>query len=194
MTSRLHGPENAEFEIRKAYNVVIESAVPYFWANRAIPGVNANEALELYRRAFASYRDGNKLAAERWARASKHLARAFTAEAKIAYLEAHSSDLPFLASQEGDTPKEFDGTQGDTTEDLINSVADQVPVGFERMPRTMSRYLEQARQHLKVLIGDAYNHALLRAERIRAAYEYGRVLEIMVLAYEAEIPQTKRAA
>src|SRR4051794_31573357 len=92
-SDRMHGPENAEFEIRKAYYVVTEGAVAYFWQNRDIPGVNPAEASETYKHAYRCLRNGNRLAAERWARAAKHLSRAFDCEAKIAYLEVHATDL-----------------------------------------------------------------------------------------------------
>src|SRR4051812_32870760 len=91
-----HGPDNAEHEIRKAYNCVIETGTIHFWDRRAIPGVNPDEVVTLYKHAFFLYRKGNKLAAERWARTAKHLSRAFHHEAKTAYLEPRSSELPFL--------------------------------------------------------------------------------------------------
>jgi hypothetical protein len=191
-TLRSHGPENAEFEIRKAYNIVIDGAIPYFWQNRSIPGVDPGQALAMYKHAFNSHRKGNRLAAERWARAAKHLARAFWAEAKIAYLETHDTDLPFL---EGAPPEAYNlHEQSDTTADLLNSVSEHVPPGFERMPEQMSHYLARARKHLELLDSGATRHELERAERIKAAYEYGRVLEIMSLAYEAEAePRAKSA-
>lgn len=191
MPQRAHGPENAEFELRKAYNSVIEGAIPYLWENRVVQGVHPDEALVLYKHAYNAYRKGNKLAAERWARTAKHLSRALALEAKIAYLEAHDTDLPSLEST---SPAAFGVLEkSDTTADLLNSVAEHIPVGFERMPQAMSRYLNLARDHLRVLEREGYHHELLRAERIHVAHEYGRVLEIMALAYEAEAPQRKSA-
>jgi hypothetical protein len=187
----MHGPENAEFEIRKAYNVVVESEIPYFWQNRAIPGVNPDEVTQMYKRAFNAFRREDRLSAERWARASKHLARAFWCEAKIAYLEAHSTDLPFL---EGAPPEAYNlHEQSDTTADLLNSVAFHIPPGLALMPAQMTHYLSRARAHLSVLEDPAYQPELSRAERIKAAHEYGRVLEIMDLAYEAETAHKKSA-
>jgi hypothetical protein len=192
MTSRAHGPENAEFELRKAYNVVTEAAVPFFWENRSIPGVNPREPMNMYKHAYKEYRRGDKLAAERWARASKHLSRAFTCEAKIAYLEGHATDLPFL---EGAPPEAFNLHETrETTDDLLNSVADHIPPGLEKMPDAMAHYLARAREHLATLDRPDYTHELLRAERIKAAYEYGRVMEIMALAYEAEFAHRKHPA
>jgi hypothetical protein len=54
------------------------------------------------------------------------------------------------------------------------------------MPREMTHYLARAREHLGVLERADYRHELLRTERIKAAHEYGRVLECMALAFEAE--------
>jgi hypothetical protein len=189
--AQLHGPENAEHEIRKAYNCVIETGVSHFWDRKAIPGVNADEVVTLYKHAFQSYRRGKKLTAERWARAAKHLARAFWHEAKIAYLEPRSAELPFL---EGAQVEEYNlHERPDTTNDLLNSVADHIPPGFQVMPEEMNRYLSRGRKHLKTLEDPDYHHELLRAERIKAAHEYGRVLECMALAYEAETSEKKAA-
>jgi hypothetical protein len=187
-----HGPENAEFEIRKAYNVVVESSIPFLWENRPIVGVNPAEVTEMYKTAYQAYRQNDLLSAERWARASKHLARAYWCEAKIAYVEAHNTDLPFL---EGATAEVFNlHEKSDTTEDLLNSVAEHIPPGLDKMPAAMMHYLSRAREHLTFLEKPEYKHELLRAERIKAAHEYGRVLEIMDLAYEAENAHRKSAA
>jgi hypothetical protein len=192
--THVHGPENAEHEIRKAYNTVVDAALGFFWDRRAIPGVNPHEALTMYKHAFNRLREGNKLAAERWARCSKHLARAFHAEAKLAYLEPRASELPFL---DGATAEEFglsSDARSDMALDLLNSVAEHAPPGYERMPEDMVRYLARARKHLQTIDQLGYHHELLRAERIRAAHEYGRVLECMALAYEAEHQHSKHAA
>lgn len=180
----VHGPENAEHEIRKAYNSVIETGVSYFWDQKAIPGVNADEVVTLYKNAYRSYKKENLLAADRWARTAKHLARAFWHEAKIAFLEPRTADLPFLA---GGSAEDYElQAHSDTTEDLLNSVAEHIPPGLSEMPEEMKRYLSRGYKHLKILEDEEYKHELLRAERIKAAHEYGRVLECMALAYEAE--------
>ena len=188
---RFHGPENAEYELRKAYNCVIESGVTYLRDRKPIAGVNSDEVVAVYRRAFNSYRKGDRLAAERWARTAKHLARALWHEAKIAYLEPRSSELPFLG---GATADEYNlHEHSDTTADLLNSVEDHVPAGMNEMPEEMQHYLARGRKHLGVLEQPNYDHELLRTEHIKAAHEYGRVLECMALAYEAE-NATKKAA
>jgi hypothetical protein len=180
----IHGPENAEHELRKAYNTVIETGVTHFWDRKVIPGVNAHEVVTLYKHAYQCYRKDDRLAAERWARTAKHLARAFWHEAKIAYLEPRDSELPYLEGAPADDVNLHE--HSDTTADLLNSVADHIPPGLKEMPDEMRRYLSRAKRHLEVLENADYRHELLRAERIKAAHEYGRVLECMALAYEAE--------
>lgn len=180
----VHGPDNAEHELKKAYNAVMDAAVIHFWDRKGFPGVNPHEVITLYRHAFRAHRSGDRLAAERWARSAKHLARAFVSEAKIAYLEPRASELPYL---KGASPSEYDlHEREDTTTDLLNSVAEHIPPGMDQMPPEMTHYLSRARRHLQVLEQPDYTHELLRAERIKAAHEYGRVLECMALAYEAQ--------
>lgn len=190
--THVHGPENAEHELRKAYNSVVESAATYFWDRKAIVGVNPHEVITLYKHAFQAHRNGSRLAAERWARSAKHLSRAFWSEAKIAYLEPRATELPFL---EGATPEEYNlHERSDTTADLLNSLADHVPPGMDQMPEEMTRYLSRARRHLHIIEEPGYHQELLRVERIKSAHEYGRVLECMALAYEAEYLHRNRAA
>jgi hypothetical protein len=183
---RIHGPENADVELRKAYNCVIETGVTHFWDRRSNPGVNAHEVVTTYKHAFKCHREGNLLAAERWARVAKHLARAIWHESKISYIEPRIAELPFI---EGATEAEYNlHERPDTTSDLLDSVADHVPPGMQVMPDEMRRYLVRGRKHLQYLAQPDYHNELLRAERIKAAHEYGRVLECMALAYEAEAP------
>ncbi|HLE00224.1 MAG TPA: hypothetical protein VJB59_08195 [Bdellovibrionota bacterium] len=184
-----HGPENAEHEIRKAFNTTIEAAVTYFWDRRPVPGVNPEKVIDLYKRSFQAYRKDDRLSAERWARTAKHLARAFWHEAKIAYLEPRANDLPYLR---GASAEEYHlSERSDTTADLLNSVADHVPPGLSAMPENMQKYLARGREHIAALGAEASNqHELVRAEHIKAAHEYGRVLECLSLAYEAEAAKT----
>jgi hypothetical protein len=187
-------PENAEHDLRRAYNRVVDAAALHFWDRRSVPGVNAHEAITLYKQALNLYRQGRRLSAERWARAARHLSAAFLAEGKIAFLEPHMADLPCL---KGATAEEFDlGEHSDTTTDLLNSIESHAVPGFKEMPEEMKRYLVRARKHLDALASERpeAQHELLRAERIKAAYEYGRVLECLSLAYETEHVPKKPAA
>lgn len=187
-----HGPENAEHEIRKAYNSVIEAEVAYSWDKKAISGVNFQELTHIYKHAFNHHRQGNRLAAERWARTAKHLSRAFRSEAKIAFLEPRSTELPFL---EGATDEEYElRERPDTTADLLDSVAGHIPPGLDAMPEDMKKYLSRGRRHLELAKAPEYKHELLQAELIKAAHEYGRVLECMALAFEAEKSHKSAAA
>jgi len=189
---RPHGPENAEYELRKAYNCIVEAGVTHLWNRRPIPDVDPEEVLALYNRAFDAYRKGERLAAERWSRTAKHLARAFWHEAKIAYLEPHEAEIPYLA---GGTAEEYNlHEHSDTTADLLDSLSMDVPSGHGQIPAPMLQYLTRARKHLKKLEEKGYKHELLRAERIKAAHEYGRTVECMALAYEADATGKKTSA
>jgi hypothetical protein len=184
---KVHVPENADHELRKAYNSVIDVGMQYFWNQKTIPGVTPDEAFQIYRHAFHCHEKGLKLAAERWARVAKHLSRALFHEAKIAYLQPRLHDLPYL---KGASAEDFElRSHSDTTADLLDSLAQDLPPGFEEMPEDMKRYVGRGRKHLEFLdphIQGAETHELLRAERIKAAHEYGRVVECLALAYESE--------
>lgn len=192
----LHGPENAEHEIRKAYNCVIDSGM--ILAGSRLPtsipasGARHEQVVLYYKHAYRCYRNGNKLAAERWARTAKHLARAFFHEAKIAYLEPRAVQLPFL---EGAHEEDYHVQESpDTTADLLDSLAEHIPADAEEVPREMMRYLQRGRKHLAVLNQPDYRHELLRVERVKAAHEYGRAIECMSLAYEVDKAQPAAAA
>ena len=185
-----HGPANAEHELKKAYDSVIDVGVTHFWDRHAVPGVYPFEAVTLYKLAFDAYRNQNRLAAERWARSVKHLSRAFWHEAKIAYLQPRTAELPFLK----DAYEEYSLREGfDNTTDLLNGVANHIPPGLSEMPEEMKRFLSRGRKHLDALHDPQTQHELLRTEHIKAAHEYGRVLECMALAYEAEAQSSKAA-
>jgi hypothetical protein len=189
-----HGPENAEHELRKAYDSVLECLIAFSPPRSLIAGVDPDELIGMYRHAFRRHRDGNRLAAERWARAAKHLARAFWHEAKIRFIEPRTTELPFL---EGATPDEYgllNGERADTVADLLDSFSEDVPPGLDRIPPRMVHYRARGQDHLARLADPEYRHELLRTERIHCAYEYGRVLECMSLAFGAETQTHPRAA
>lgn len=190
MAPTLDRPENAEHELKIAYNCTIDAGVIHFWDRKLIPGVNPYEVVTLYKRAFDAYRNQQRLPAERWARAAKHLARAFWHEAKTAYLEPRAQELPFLekATEEYDLYRHSVSAQ-----DLLDSISKAPPPGMTAMPEEMTRYLNRARKHLATLEDPTYVHELLRTERSKAAYEYGRTLECLALAYEAENSSNKVA-
>jgi hypothetical protein len=179
-----HNSDNADHELRIAYNSTIETGLIHFWNRHSIPGVYPDEVITLYKHAFQLHRDNHILAAERWARSAKHLSRAMWHEAKIAYLESKAGELPFLPHS---TAEEVGlNVHSDTTADLLDSLEEHVPPGLDVMPEDMKRYLARARNHLRILNSANYKHELLRSERIQAAYEYGRVIECLALAYEAD--------
>ena len=185
-----HGPENAEHELKKAYNSVIEASLVHFWDRKAIQGVNPYEVITLYRHAYDAYRRDDRLASERWARSAKHLSRAFWHEAKIAFLEPRVTELPFLENAEA----EYSSTETyELTTDLLESVSHHAPPGFSEMPEDMRRYILRGKKHLTVTQEADYKNELLTVERIKAAHEYARVVECLGLAYEAESKKSKAA-
>lgn len=178
------GPHSAEYELRKAYHCVIEMKVLFVGYRHPIKKININQISSPYLLAYQRYMEGNLLAAERWARASKHLARAFWHETIIDYLEPRTDELPYL---EGAKKDEY-GQSGhsDTTSDLLDAVISELPPGLNEMPPDMVFYSSRGKKLLENLKLPQYQHELLRAEALKSAYEYARVLECMKLAYEAE--------
>jgi hypothetical protein len=188
----VHGPQNAEHELRKAYNTLIEVELVYTWDHQTPHNVNHQEVVDIYKKAFDRHRDGERLAAERWARTAKHLSRALWSEAKIAFLQNRLNLFPYL---DGATAEEYNlHERMDTTADLLESVAGHIPPGMQQMPEDMHHYLSKGKLHLQELNKPDLKHELLRAEHIKAAHEYGRVLECMALAHEAEAQGKKAKA
>jgi hypothetical protein len=186
-----HGPENAEHEIKKAYNCAIETAVAWSFDRKPVEGLNPGRVEEMYRTSFDALRDGDKLIAERWARTAKHLSRAFWHEAKIAYLEPRATELPFLEKADAEyNLHEY----SDTTADLLASVSEDLPPGYTEMPEEMALYISRGKKMLGKLESINPRQELLRAEYIKAAHEYGRVVECLALALEAELLKKKKAA
>lgn len=185
-----HGPDHAEHELRKAYNCIIEAGVTYASQKERVPEVQPQEALQAYENAFQLYQDGKRLAAERWARAAKHLARAFWHEAKIAYLEPQLEKIPYLTGAQDEEYHLHERV--DATTDLLASLQALIPQGLRTQPPLIQRYLGRAQFHLHQI--PRSKHELLRAERIKAAYEYSRVVECMNLGYEAQTSTQKGAA
>lgn len=181
----VHGPENAEHELKKAYLCVVELG--------ASNNLHLDEIKQHYKHAYNLFRKDDRLAAERWARTVKHLARAFWHESKLAYLEPKVTDLPFLthAQEEYAPPYTLE-----TTRDLLESVAHHGPPGTneDNFPESMKRYLQLGMDHLSRLSADESRNELLRAERLKAAHEYGRALECLSLALEAERTHQKKSA
>jgi hypothetical protein len=192
-THSMHGPDNAEHELRKAYNCIIESGVNYTFTPLQTLEFSPQEAIQTYEQAFQFYRQGKRLTAERWARAAKHLARAFWHEAKIAYLEPRLEDLPYLKGAQDDEYHLHERL--DSTAELLASIQTHPPLGHTSFPKAMAQYISRAQHHLSQIQNAGINpHELLRAERIKAAYEYSRVIECMNLGYEALETTEKSAA
>jgi len=182
-------PDNAEVELKRAYNSCIETGVTYAWRQNPLPDVPSDEVFRLYRHAMELFEQGSppaRLTAERWARVVKHLALACWHEAKIDYLSHHGDELSCLPHAR--TEFHLHAETRETARSLLDSAAQRLrktgapPAGIDTAPTL----LERGRAHLKHLEGAAGENELLHAEHIKAAHEYGRVLEYYLLARESE--------
>ena len=180
-------PDNAEIELKRAYNSCIETGVTHEWVRHSIPGVPSGQVFALYQRAMDYYRQGTpqaRLVAERWARVVKHLALACWHEAKIDYLGPHSEDLPCLPHAR--TEFHLHAETRETAQALLDSAAQKMRKnrgGNRDEPKSL---LTRGRHHLEHLAATPTENELLHAEHIKAAHEYGRVLEYYLLALEAQ--------
>jgi len=194
-----HDPASSTHELRKAYQSLVEAATcggkiqsqllqPH--SAEATGPIQFQEIEESYRRAFRHHQENDDLAAERWARTVKHMARAFWHECKIAYLGSTPAQFPYLR---GASAAELDLREhSDTTEDLLDCLSGEVTSGLNEFPPDMHRFLERGREHLRNVHESPGSHELLRSERIKAAYEYGRVVECLALAFEAEVKRSQK--
>jgi hypothetical protein len=188
-------PDNAEVELKRAYNSCIETGVTHEWERRPIPGVDASEVFVLYQKAIDYYQRGTpqaRLASERWARVVKHLALAYWHEAKIDYLEPHSEDLPCLPHAR--TEFHLHAETRETAQALLDSAAQKIRKQRVKNKSEPLRLLERGRAHLEHLASTPVENELLHAEHIKAAHEYGRILEYYLLALEAELHMSEPAA
>jgi hypothetical protein len=193
-------PDNAAQELKQAYNAVIEAGVTHLANPDLQAPVTARGVAELYQRAMSDYRlntPASRLSAERWARTAKHLSGALWHEAKIAYLQDRTSELPYLT----DALPEYHLHH--ETEDGARSLLSCCESGFVpglidglSGPLDLQRCLERGRTHLQALSDSSQpRHELLRAERVKAATQYGRALECALLALESsQTSDQKKAA
>ncbi|MBU6374438.1 MAG: hypothetical protein KGQ59_00425 [Bdellovibrionales bacterium] len=182
---------STEMELQRAYNGAIDVGVTHFWNRSPIPGVHADEIFTLYKRAWSAYQRGtpqDRLLAERWARAVKHLAIALCHEAKMHYLEPRSKVLP--------EPSVTSQAQEAATRAAHESALALLDAASERIQKssltpgvdldTLNRLLNRGRTHLEQSPPLTAPFGLLRQQRIQAAHEYGRALEYLLLAVECE--------
>jgi hypothetical protein len=178
--------EDQEHELRKAYNLIVEIGTTFHWNRKLSDPADPMDVHVLYRHAFRAHRRGERLASERWARAAKHLARALWCEAKLAYLNQQGEDIPHLAGGDPEDYRLHEGERVDTTLDLLNSL-EHIPPGLDEMPKNMRDYLTRGHSHLAgARTPGRTNSELELAEHIKAAHEYGRTVECLALAYEAD--------
>jgi hypothetical protein len=181
-------PENAALELKRAYNSVTEMCAVE--SNR--PGSpnqqSADSAIALYRRAMDNYRmhsPSGHLAAERWARAAKHLSEAIWHETKISYLRDRTAELPYLADAMSEYHLNHE-TEASASS-LLEAYGERSHQRPQQSPADPLALLQRGQAHLAALKDPAEpRHELLTAERIKAANQYGRALECVFLAMEAE--------
>lgn len=187
-------PDNAEIELKRAYNSCIETGVTHEWPRHAIPDVPSDAVFSLYQKAMDYFRKGTpsaRLVAERWARVVKHLALACWHEAKIDYLASRADELPCLPHARAEF--HLHAETRETAQALLDSAAQKMKTG-RKAPDEPARLLRRGRMHLDHLASTPVENELLHAEHIKAAHEYGRVLEYYLLALEAEDQLTAPAA
>lgn len=197
-------PDNAATELKRAYNAVVEAGVTHLWDHALSTPVSAQRVTELYRRAMEEYRRNtptSRLSAERWARAAKHLAEAIWHEAKISYLKDRISELPYLTDAVSEYHLHQETEEG--AQSLLNTFESSFPLGPQAVQELdgalsseeLRSCLDRGRGHLRDLNDVSQpRHELLRAERIKAAHQYGRALECVLLALESQSPLDEKKA
>lgn len=183
-------PENATLELKRAYNSVVElgTVISAGWQGP----LHFDAAAALYLRAMDCYRmhsPASRLASERWARAAKHLSEALWHEAKIAYLKERTAALPYLTDALSEYHLHHETEESakallDTYESRHGSLAGRLTENLGVDPAAL---MTCGHAHLTALRDpSAPRHELLSAERIKAANQYGRALECILLAVESE--------
>jgi hypothetical protein len=198
-------PDNAATELKRAYNAVVEAGVTHLWDHAVNAPVSAQRVTELYRRAMDEYRRNtptSRLCAERWARAAKHLAEAIWHEAKISYLKDRTSELPYLTDAVSEYHLHQETEEG--ARSLLNTFDSSFSQSHQALeepdgalsPDELRSCLVRGQSHLKDLNDLSQpRHELLRAERIKAANQYGRALECVLLALESQaVPREEKKA
>lgn len=180
-------PENATQELKRAYNSIVElGTVLSSGQRRGLLGLEA--AVSLYLRAMDGYRmhsPASRLASERWARAARHLAEALWHEAKIGYLKDRTAALPYLTDALSEYHLHHETEQ--SARALIETYGERQRQAPEELGVDPAVLMACGRAQLAALMDPlAPRHELLSAERIKAANQYGRALECILLALESE--------
>ena len=157
-------PENAEHELKLAYDALISALTT---------GQPAAEITDMYQHAYSQYQAGARLSAERWARTVKHLAKALWHEARIATLRQKKEliALPNAAKEYG--LRRYSATPAD----ILDSVPRQA---------ALQKWRDRGEYHLRKSRTILDQTELEQIEHAKAVYEYSRVLECLLLAYEAD--------
>jgi hypothetical protein len=196
--SRALPAENAERELKVAYNSLMEMGTVWTWSRTLIPLARTlplapEWAYRLYRTASALYRNQERPASEHWARACQHYSTALWHEAKLAWLDDPEcpKDLEELPHSESEFHlHESPNLTRDLLDDLtsrpkLSPPALGSPGGYAY--EWLEAILSRARVHLQGLPGAPEGtRGLKECESIKAAEEWARCAEELMAALSSQ--------
>jgi len=190
--------ENAERELKAAYNAAMEMGTVWLWARPATPftqtlPLQPEAGFRVYRTAAALYRNQFRPASEHWARACSHLCTALWHEAKLAWLNSPGCPRDLLELPHGEFEFHLHESPVETR-DLLDDLMSR-PHLPPPSPGTPGIYayewiqpiLKRAREHLtpiSPLIGGSL--PLRMCEAIQAAEEWARCAEELMAVLGAQ--------
>jgi hypothetical protein len=187
-------PENAERELKRAYNRLMESGAVWFWQREKSPLIHLNSLapewpVRLYRTAMALYHLGDRLQAERWARACRHYSTALWHEAKLSWLRDPSAphDLAELPHAQGEYHL-HESTEA--TRDLIQDLEHRAPPSLSSehpgayAAPWIATMIRVARMHLEKSGSLGQPESLDQCEHLKAAEEWARSAEGVLTALQ----------
>ncbi len=188
-------PENAERELKRAYNRLMESGAVWFWQRDRIPLIHLHSLApewpaQLYRTAMALYRSGDRLQAERWARSCRHYSTALWHEAKLSWLRDSQvpKDLPELpnAQVEYHLHESIESTR-DLIQDLEHRKLPSPPgvTPGSYAAQWIPAMIRVARMHLDQSGSPSQPSNLTECEHLKAAEEWARSAEGISVALQS---------
>ena len=187
-------PENAERELKRAYNRLMESGAVWFWQREKIPLIHLHSLApewpaRLYRTAVSLFHLGDRLEAERWARACRHYATALWHEAKLSWLK--DPDAPRDLAELPHAQTEYHLHEStESTRDLIQDLEPRtIPTPSGEHPGAyaapwISSMIRVARMHLEKTGSPAQPESLEQCEHLKAAEEWARSAEGILTALQ----------
>lgn len=171
---------------------MMESGAVWFWQRDQIPLIHLHSLApewpaRIYRTAMALYRLGDRLQAERWARACRHYSTALWHEAKISWLKDPNAprdlfELPH-AQSEYHLHESIEETR-DLIQDLehrsLVSPTGEHPGAYAIV--WVPSMIRVARMHLEQSGSPAQPESLIQCENLKAAEEWARSAEGILVA------------